>query len=124
LKTGYPAQFAFYVNATIPGISCNFLIYDSIGQPLTSFQSRVRGPQDSHDHENDRRFVCELDELLLLPGRYRVDVAIVGDSKLQDFIEAAAVFEVGEGHIGGRPAQPDEKFRVSMPHRWTIPAKS
>jgi lipopolysaccharide transport system ATP-binding protein len=124
LKTGHPAHFAFYVNATIPGMACNFLIYDAIGQPLTSFQSRVHSTQDSHDPENDRKFVCELDELLLLPGRYRVDVAIVGDGKLQDFVEAAAFFEVGEGHVDGRPAQPDEKFRVYMPHRWTLPAKS
>jgi lipopolysaccharide transport system ATP-binding protein len=69
-------------------------------------------------------FVCELDELLLLPGRYRIDVAIVGDNRLQDFIEAAAVFEVGEGHVGGRPAQQDGKFSVVMSHRWTLPTKS
>jgi len=124
LKTGHPARFVFYVNATVPGIACNFYIYDTIGQPVTSFQSKVRGPEDSYDPKNDRKFVCELDELLLLPGRYRVDVAIVGDNRLQDFVEAAAVFEVGDGHIGGRLAQPDGKFSVSLSHRWTLPTKN
>ena len=76
-------------------MACNFFIYDTIGQPVTSFQSKVRGPEDSYDPKNGLKFVCELDELLLLPGRYRIDVAIVGDNRLQDFIEAAAVFEVG-----------------------------
>jgi lipopolysaccharide transport system ATP-binding protein len=124
LKTGHPAHFVFCVNALIPGLACNFFIYDTIGQPVTSFTSKVRGPEDSYDSQNGAMFVCELEELLLLPGRYRIDVAIVGDSRLQDFIEAATVFEVGEGHVGGRPAQPDGKFSVVMSHRWIVPTKN
>jgi lipopolysaccharide transport system ATP-binding protein len=123
LKTGHPARFVFCVNAFVPGVACNFFIYDSIGQPVTSFYSRVRGPEDTYDPNNGLKFVCDLDELLLLPGRYRIDVAIVGDNSLQDFIEAAAVIEVGEGQVGGRPAEHDGKFSVSMSHRWTIPTK-
>ena len=84
----------------------------------------MRGPEDIFESRKGLRIVCELDELLLLPGRYRIDVAIVGDNSLQDFIEAAAVFEVAEGHLRGRPAQPDEKFSVSMPHRWRVPTKN
>ena len=121
LRTGHPARFVFQVNAHIPGMACNFNVYDTIGQPVTSFQSRVRGPEDSSDPGNGLKFVCDLDELLLLPGRYRVDVAIIGDNRLQDFIEAATVFEVGEGQVRGRPVQPDGKFSVSMSHRWTLP---
>ena len=123
LKTGHPARFVFDVNASVPGMACNFFIYDSIGQPVTSFYSRVRGPEDAYDPKNGLKFVCELDELLLMPGRYRIDVAIVGDNKLQDFIEAAAVFEVGDGQVRGRPAQNDGKFSVIMDHRWTLPTK-
>ena len=123
LKTGNPARFIFCVNAAVPGMACNFFIYDTIGQPVTSFYSRVRGPEDVHDPKNGLKFVCELDELLLLPGRYRIDVAIVGDNLLQDFIEAAAVFEVAEGQVRGRPSPPDGKFSVSMSHRWTIPTR-
>ena len=124
LKTGQPARFVFQVNKLIPGMACNFNIYDTIGQPVTSFKSRVHGPEDSYEPQNGLKFICELDELLLLPGRYRIDVAIVGDNRLQDFIEAAAVFEVGDGHIGGRPLQHDGKFSVSMVHRWILPVKN
>ena len=123
LKTGQPARFVFCVNAFVPGIACNFFIHDSIGQPVTSFYSRARGPEDTYDPSNGLQFVCDLDELLLLPGRYRIDVAIVGDNKLQDFIEAATVFEVGDGQVGGRLAQHDGKFSVIMDHRWTLPTK-
>src|SRR5687767_389957 len=123
VKTGHPARFVFCVNGIVPGMGCNFFIYDTIGQPITSFQSKVRGPEDTYDPDGDLKFVCELDELLLLPGRYRIDVAIVGDNLLQDFIEAAAVFEVAEGQVRGRPSPPDGKFSVSMSHRWTIPTR-
>jgi homopolymeric O-antigen transport system ATP-binding protein len=124
LKTGHQARFVFSVNAIVPGMGCNFFIYDTIGQPITSFTSRVRGPADANDPSLGSKFVCEIDQLLLLPGRYRIDVAIVGDNRLQDFIEAAAVFEVADGQVGGRPAQHDGKFSVSMEHRWTLPTKS
>jgi len=123
LKTGHPASFVFSVDAIVPGMACNFFIYDTIGQPVISFTSKTRGPEDVHDSRNGLKFVCDLDELLLLPGRYRIDVAIVGDNRLQDFIEAAAVFEVGDGHVRGRPAPADGKFSVSMLHRWTVPTK-
>jgi lipopolysaccharide transport system ATP-binding protein len=122
LRTGRPARFVFQIDSLVPGLACNFNVYDTIGQPVTSFQSRVRGPEDSSDPGNGLKFICELDELLLLPGRYRVDVAIIGDNRLQDFVEAAAVFEVAEGHVRGRPVQSDGKFSVSMSHRWTLPA--
>lgn len=122
LRTGHPARFVFQVDTLVPGMACNFNVYDTIGQPVTSFQSRVRGPEDSSDPGNGLKFVCELDELLLLPGRYRVDVAIIGDNRLQDFIEAATIFEVAEGDVRGRPVQPDGKFSVSMSHRWMLPA--
>jgi lipopolysaccharide transport system ATP-binding protein len=121
LKTGQPARFVFQVNSLVPGMACNFNVYDTIGQPVTSFKSKTRGPEDSYDPQNGLKFVCELDELLLLPGRYRIDVAITGDNRLQDFIEAAAVFEVADGHIGGRLIQPDGKFSVGMTHRWILP---
>src|SRR5687768_12086954 len=123
LKTGKPARFVFYIDTLLLGMACDFHIYDTIGQPVTSFKSRLRRPDDAYDPSLGLKFVCDIDELLLLPGRYRIDVAIVGDNRRQDFIEAAAVFEVGDGHVGGRPAQHDGKFSVVMSHRWTLPTK-
>jgi lipopolysaccharide transport system ATP-binding protein len=124
LKTGQPARFVFMVNGFFLDLACDFHIFDTIGQPVTSFTSKVRGPDDSYDPRNEMKFVCEMDELLLLPGRYRLDVAIIGDNALQDFIEAATVFEVGEGHVRGRPTKPAGKFNVGMAHRWILPIKN
>jgi lipopolysaccharide transport system ATP-binding protein len=100
VKTGQPARFIFTVNAWVKGMACDFQIYDSIGQPVVSFSSKLRGPEDSQDSHNNYEFVCEMEELMLLPGRYRIDVAIIGDNYLQDFIEAAAVLKLEKGMFG------------------------
>jgi lipopolysaccharide transport system ATP-binding protein len=124
LRSGRPARFVFSVDTLLSGMACNFFIYDTIGQPVTSFRSRVRGPEDASGPRNETKFICELDELLLRPGRYRIDVAIIGDNRLQDFVEAAAMIEVAEGHVAGRPSEPDGKFSISMAHRWILPTKN
>lgn len=121
LKSGDPARFVISIDRFIPGPGCSIYIYDHIGQPVASFHSKFQGPKDSYDSEIGPKIICELDELLLLPGRYRMDVSVIGDNRLQDHLEAAAVFDVGEGSIGGRPTQPDTKFKISMSHSWTLP---
>jgi lipopolysaccharide transport system ATP-binding protein len=124
LRTGHPVRFSFEVDGLLPGIACNFTIFDTIGQRVASFKSKERGPEDIFDPSLGNRFVCELDELMLLPGRYRMNVSLVGDNRLQDSVVAAAVFEVEEGHIRGRLAHADGKTSVCMAHRWTLPTET
>ncbi len=123
LKAGGAARFTFEVDRVLPGMDCNFFLYDHIGQPVVSFKSEIRGAEDVYDAGIGARFVCDVDELLLLPGRYRMDVVIIGDGVTQDFIEAATVFDVGTGQIGRRPAQPDGKFAAAIPSRWRLPVQ-
>lgn len=124
LKTGEPVQFVFHINGLIPGLFMNFSLYDQFGQPIASFRSKDRGPKDSHDPRISSKFICDLDQLLLLPGRYRVDVGIIGDNRLQDYIEAAAIFDVVEGLVEGRPInRRNRNVNVYLPHRWTLPIK-
>lgn len=124
LKSGSAAEFIFHTDTVVPGMGCAFFLYDMVGQPVANFKSKSWGPEDTYDPNLDSEIVCEIDKLLLLPGRYRMDVSIIGDDRLQDFVEAAIVFDVGEGHINGRPVQPDKRFRVSIPHRWKLPSAS
>jgi lipopolysaccharide transport system ATP-binding protein len=121
LKTGEPARFIFHISNKVPYSYCNFSIINHIGQLVTSFKSKHRAPNDRYSSENGLQFICEVDELLLMPGRYRMDVSIVGDNHLQDFIEAATVFDVGEGCIAGRPLESDQRFSMIMPYRWILP---
>ncbi len=126
LRTGSPARFVFEVDGILPDIACSFKLYDSLGQSITAFKSSTSGPQDFSDPHGGQRFVCEIDELLLMPGRYRLDISIVGDDKLQDFVRAATFCDVVEGDVNGRPVPLAERgkkpdFRVFMPHRWILP---
>lgn len=122
LAAGRPVKFNFQTNNVLPRMSCVFTIYDHLGQALVNFNSAVSSPVDSFISKQELGFVCEIDELMLLPGRYRINVAIEGDGKLQDHIEAAAIFDVEEGQIAGRPVRRGSRGSVTMKHSWVLPA--
>ena len=67
--------------------------------------------------------MCAIDELPLVPGRYRIDVEIRSANRLEDAVEAAAMFDVEEGLLAGRPIDRSwSKGMVAVRHRWTTPA--
>ncbi|MDX1522014.1 MAG: Wzt carbohydrate-binding domain-containing protein, partial [Anaerolineae bacterium] len=126
LATGQPACFKFNVSSLVRGMSCLFDIFDHLGNPVAKFQTDYVGDEDEFCEENGLTFTCEIDELLLMPGRYRINVLIRGDGEWQDFIEGASIFDVEEGTIRGRPipAHKVNRANVSLPHRWKSPALS
>lgn len=121
LKAGGPARFVFHLNRAMAGISCLFVLFDHLGQHITVFESSISGNDDTRDQALSSTFMCELDELLLLPGRYRMNVLIRDSGEQQDFVEAAAMFDVAGGHVNGRPLKPRKRVSVYMPHRWMLP---
>ena len=122
LATGQPANFTFHLTRILPRLSCIFTFYDQHGHAVASFNSDLRGPHDSCDPKIGARCVCSLEELLLLPGRYRVNVAILTDAELQDHVEGAAIFEVEGGRVDGRRVADGGRYgSVYFKHRWTLP---
>jgi lipopolysaccharide transport system ATP-binding protein len=122
LATGHPAQFIFYLSDIKPGITCGFTIYDHHGQPIVDFNSIRHSLEDLYDPAVGQKVICELDELLLVPGRYRLDFAVWSNHELQDHVEAAAFFDVTEGRLRDRPAATTNKWGSAlMPHRWMVP---
>jgi lipopolysaccharide transport system ATP-binding protein len=121
LQSGKAALFSFDVDHGRPGLVCWFGIYDQLGDVVACFDSRIGAPNDTRLARRSTRFTCTLDELLLLPGRYRVDAG-VWEGTWQDRIEAAAFFDVEEGAVAGRPAtrQPGSG-NISLPHHWAAP---
>src|SRR5687767_13669845 len=100
LATGRPACFVFHTTGVQQAsVSCVFTIYDHFGQPLASFNSAIHSPEDLRDPKLGEKFVCQLDELSLTPGRYRINVAIWSDGVLQDHMEGASFFNVEQGVI-------------------------
>jgi lipopolysaccharide transport system ATP-binding protein len=82
----------------------------------------VHGKEDLNSPEIGNQLVCELDELILIPGRYRMNAAIFSEGELQDHIEGAAIVEVEQGELRGRPVTAGTKYgNVCLQHRWTLP---
>jgi lipopolysaccharide transport system ATP-binding protein len=123
IATGEPLRFTFGVNKRVPGLDCAFGVYDSSGNLVADFTSVEPSPLDvpfdpAPGPEPDV-VVCELDELLLLPGRYRIDVGLSVLGVLQDHVEGAAFFTVGPGAVRGRPVGGEARYGVvQLPHVW------
>ena len=126
LATGRPARFVFRTRSEDPTshrrLSCSFTILNAIGQPIATLTSNDRGRADVEDDAHRDVFACELDELPLVPGRYRIDVEIHGRSHLQDGVEGAAMFDVEQGTLGGRPIAGGVAGDVAIAHRWVVPS--
>jgi lipopolysaccharide transport system ATP-binding protein len=125
LKAGRPVRFTFDMDGMIANLSIGFVILDDLGQPITMFKSDVPSNEDQYISGLGARFICEVNELMLVPGRYRVNVFIRGGGERQDFIEGAAFFEVEIGDLRGRPVSASDNRRISviMPHRWILPSQ-
>jgi len=126
LATGAPARFEVTLSGLLQGTTCSLTILNNLGQPLCRFDSGTTSPLDATvpgvDAEDvPARFTCEVAELPLLPGRYRVDLAVRGTHHLEDEVEAAAMFDVEAGLLSGRPGPPPGSGDVAVAHRWTVP---
>jgi lipopolysaccharide transport system ATP-binding protein len=122
LVTGSPACFRFVVTELLPRMSCTFTIFTHVGQPVATLSSALPTREDRYDRDLGAVFECFVDELPLVPGRYRIDVAIRGRGHRQDILEAAAFFDVEQGIMRGRPITGDDGYgSVAVPHRWRVP---
>jgi len=120
---GGPVTIAVDVTEILPDLECRLTILNNLGQPVATFDSELVSPVDLRNTELGERLECEIEELALLPGRYRVDVLLKGRRQIQDGLQAAAFFDVEPGLVGDRPiaamgADGDVTFR----HRWRLPA--
>jgi lipopolysaccharide transport system ATP-binding protein len=123
IATGESLRFTFGVSRRVPGLDCAFGLYDASGNLIADFTSVEWSPLDvPFDPEPGPEpdvVVCELDELLLLPGRYRIDVGLYVLGDLQDHVEGAAFFSVGPGAVRGRPVRGERTYGVvQIPHVW------
>jgi lipopolysaccharide transport system ATP-binding protein len=123
LVTGEQANLSFQLTGEpVSAVSCTFAIFNHLGQAVTTLSSAPAAAEDHDDSHLENCFECTIDELLLVPGRYRIDVTIKGRGHLQDYIEGAAFFEVEEGPVRGRPLPEAVKGDIVLPHRWRSPS--
>jgi lipopolysaccharide transport system ATP-binding protein len=114
---GQPACFAFRLSTMIPHLVCRFTIYDEAGHPILHMATEARDKVDQAAADDDV-LLCEVDELLLAPGQYRINVALSADGDVQDHVEGAAGFTVQPGVLRGRPIGDSAFARAVMPYAW------
>jgi lipopolysaccharide transport system ATP-binding protein len=121
VASGSAMNITLGLSGTIRGISCVICIYDHLGHPVTELSSLRAGPEDVFTQQDEPRFECLIDELLLVPGRYRIDVEVYG-GELEDLVEGAAYFDVVDGVVRGRPISFAESAgHLIQPVRWIGP---
>jgi homopolymeric O-antigen transport system ATP-binding protein len=90
---------------------------------VTTLSSAQEAPDDERDAGFGSQLECVIDELTLVPGRYRVDVVVRASGHTQERVEGAAFFDVEEGVLRGRPLSRDDgDGTVFLPQRWRTPA--
>ena len=127
VRIGQPVKFIFEIDKSIEkDVWCRFTLNDEIGHTVVAFNRKTPGVQDTYSDEYGSRLVCLIDELLLIPGRYRVDVSIydTGDEE-QDVLDAAAFLDVLSGDVRGRPLGVPRRKRTNVyfPHSWIKPSR-
>jgi lipopolysaccharide transport system ATP-binding protein len=120
--SGHRATIVVHVTDVIPMMQCRLTILNSLGQPVTTFDSEVSAPRDARSGELGRQIECEIGSLPLVPGRYRIDVLLKGRNQIQDGLHAAAFFDVEPGVHDGRPTPATGgDGDVVLSHAWRLP---
>jgi lipopolysaccharide transport system ATP-binding protein len=121
LTIGEPVTFNFLLSNITANTNCIFTIYDQYSQAIATMNSANQNSRDLALSNSKNSFTCEINRLTLYPGRYRLNVAIYVNNKLNDHIEGAAVFDVKPGLINGRLIHQNDYAKVYLDHIWKIP---
>jgi lipopolysaccharide transport system ATP-binding protein len=121
LTTGGPARFLFRFDKLLRGTICRFTIVDQQDYKVVHFSTSTTSSEDAADNSLGPTYVCDIDGLMLAPGRYRINVLVMTGPEMQDYVEAATSFEVCPGTVGERFIAADAPAgAVCLPHRWTM----
>jgi lipopolysaccharide transport system ATP-binding protein len=119
---GQPATIVVDLTEELPAMDCQLTIANSLGQPVCTLDSKISAPVDVRNGSLGPRIECQIGELPLLPGRYRIDVLVMAKNQIQDGLQAAAFFDVEPGLVGERPtAATGAEGNVVLPHAWRLP---
>jgi lipopolysaccharide transport system ATP-binding protein len=120
MEHGQPARLAFHASRYVPGLCCQFTIYDVFGQAVASFDSSRQEWADDTG-SNETAFICELNAITLIPGRYRINAGLYCYGDQLDHLDAAFTFEVAHGATLVSGFTNPAEGSVVLGHRWIRP---
>jgi len=125
IRSGEPLSIIVEATGVLRDSTCALHFYNALGQPVATLDSSAPSKRDEQEEDASRAvFRCDVSELLLVPGAYRVDITLTGDGYRQDVLPGAVMFDVEQGMVGERAVTPGGVGDVAMPHRWRVPATS
>ncbi len=119
ITTGSPVEFRFAYQSDVPDVECVFTIYDDRGDALLMLTSQRATSADLIDDPDGKQLDCTISELPLLPGDYRLNVALKSGDETLDHLEGAVCFTVESGYMRGRSVDRNAYARIATPHQWT-----
>lgn len=118
LATGQYAGLRFHLDRYVSNTECSFTIYDMIGTPLTHCSTRYPSPSDRLDSSLAGDILWQCEQLTLLPGTYKLNVAIHAGGDLADHLESAVLLHVTEGAYSARLLPSKVNGRFVLDHVW------
>ncbi len=104
-----------------PGLNAGLTLKSHLDVPLLNINNNITGDNLGKDLGKSGWFVCELRNLALLPGIYRIDVRLLTQAKgsqVIDGVEGAAELEVLSGDYFGSGKLPHVGV-IMTPTRWS-----
>ena len=121
---GDPVRILFRLNARPSAVRLVFTLYDQFGVMVSDFDARACCDLNRMGGEDENCIACYLDELTLVPGRYRMNAWIEDLEGLQDYVVGALAFDVEPGRLRGRPIRAGTRGVSCIPHRWSFERES
>jgi lipopolysaccharide transport system ATP-binding protein len=121
LTTGQAARFVFRLDRPVADPQVSFGVFDKYGHFVADFNSRNFEKKNGQGHAKSDMVVCHVDELTLVPGEYRINVAAWFQNRMVDWVESATIFEVEEGLLRGIPVPRGTLGTTVVPHHWALP---
>jgi lipopolysaccharide transport system ATP-binding protein len=117
LVTGCRAVFEFEVDRVPPGLRLAFTVYAATGEPVFTVESPA-GADPVPTPAGGGLFRCELPEVLLVSGQYRINAALKAGGETLDHVEGAAGFETVGGVVAGQVVRSTGNGFIYHPHEW------
>jgi len=121
VRTGDDCEISLVYNGT-PGsgnVRLALAVYGALVEPLFHCSTDVTGDAIKELATNGV-FTCTIPRLPLAPGHYTLSVFCEIDGKIADWVQHAAVLEVGEGDFFGSGHLPSEAHGTFyVDHRWS-----
>jgi len=123
VMVGRQVSFVVRTSRVVNSLHCALRVYDSRGNFVVHWDSLLHSAQDQMPPCETDLITCEIEELLLMPGKYRIDAELYSAGSRQDQISSALRLEVLDGRIRGRALKNSgNRPLVGHPHQWKYPS--